>query len=140
MAVRDTYHEIVVQALQKDGWTITDDPLSLKVKGTRFYIDLGAKKLIGAKKGKQEIAIEIKTFAQQSLLYAFYEASGQYMTYRDALKDLPEHKQRLMYLAITADVYERFKESPFLMDRINNFNILLIVVDIEKISIIKWSN
>lgn len=27
MARKDIYHEIVVAALMKDGWTITDDPL-----------------------------------------------------------------------------------------------------------------
>ncbi|MGH7999083.1 MAG: element excision factor XisH family protein [Brasilonema sp.] len=30
MPVRDRYHQSVKNALIKDGWTITDDPLHLK--------------------------------------------------------------------------------------------------------------
>lgn len=31
MSMRDVFHEVVKTALQKDGWTITDDPLRLEV-------------------------------------------------------------------------------------------------------------
>jgi hypothetical protein len=34
MPAKDIYHETVKAALIKDGWTITDDPLNLKI-GTR---------------------------------------------------------------------------------------------------------
>jgi hypothetical protein len=41
MPARDIYHEIVKRALIKDGWTITDDPLTLKFGETELYVDQG---------------------------------------------------------------------------------------------------
>jgi hypothetical protein len=31
MAAKDVFHNVVKTALQKDGWVITDDPLTLRV-------------------------------------------------------------------------------------------------------------
>jgi len=39
VAAKDFYHEHVRKALIKDGWTITDDPLSMKWLGTTLQID-----------------------------------------------------------------------------------------------------
>ncbi|MCA6544142.1 MAG: fatty-acid oxidation protein subunit alpha, partial [Pseudanabaena sp. M074S1SP2A07QC] len=41
-------HDAVRNALIKDGWQITEDPLFLKIGGVELYIDLGAEKLIAA--------------------------------------------------------------------------------------------
>ncbi len=46
MAARDIFHEAVKQALIKDGWTITHDPLFLPFGGIDLYVDLGAEKVI----------------------------------------------------------------------------------------------
>lgn len=45
MPAYDVFHEKVKVALVKDGWIVTDDPLSLSVGGVDFYIDLGAERL-----------------------------------------------------------------------------------------------
>ena len=37
----DQYHEAVKNALIKDGWTITDDPLTLEFEDVFLYTDLG---------------------------------------------------------------------------------------------------
>ncbi|MGE0883113.1 MAG: element excision factor XisI family protein [Blastocatellales bacterium] len=41
MAAKDIFHQHVRRALEKDGWTITDDPLSLRWLGTTLQVDLG---------------------------------------------------------------------------------------------------
>lgn len=41
MPAKDIYHDVVKQALIKDGWTITDDPLRLRWAKRNIYIDLG---------------------------------------------------------------------------------------------------
>lgn len=38
---RDLFHNIVRSALEKDGWVITDDPLSIRCGGVDIQIDLG---------------------------------------------------------------------------------------------------
>ena len=49
---RDFFHYIVKEALIKDGWTVTNDPLVLlsKVEGG-IETDLGAEKVLIAEKG-----------------------------------------------------------------------------------------
>lgn len=51
MPAQDIFHDSVKNALIKDGWTITDDPLYLDYGGIDMYVDLGAEKLIAAEKG-----------------------------------------------------------------------------------------
>ena len=41
MPAKDIIHEPVRRALENDGWTITDDPLTLEYEEFRTYIDLG---------------------------------------------------------------------------------------------------
>jgi hypothetical protein len=87
MAKHDLYHTEVKTALVKDGWTITHDPLTIPGIGTYpFHIDLGAEKLIGAKKGEEKIAVEIKSFVGHSFSNDFHNALGQFMNYIVALK------------------------------------------------------
>ena len=51
MPQRDLHHDTVVQALEKAGWTITDDPLHLGYGDRNLYVDLGAENVLAAKKG-----------------------------------------------------------------------------------------
>lgn len=57
MPAKDIYHNCVKIALLKDGWTITDDPLSLKVGQKDIFIDLAAEKLLVAEKQGVKIAV-----------------------------------------------------------------------------------
>jgi hypothetical protein len=62
MPARDRYHDQVKNALIKDGWTITDDPLHVKWGRKDMYVDLGAERLLAAEKGERKIAVEVKSF------------------------------------------------------------------------------
>jgi hypothetical protein len=66
MPAKDIYHDTVKNALIKEGWTITDDPLILKWGSKTLLIDLGAEKLIAAEKDNKKIAVEIKSFVGAS--------------------------------------------------------------------------
>ena len=46
MPAKDIFHHEVRHALEKDGWTITHDPLFIRSGGVVFHIDLGAEKII----------------------------------------------------------------------------------------------
>jgi hypothetical protein len=54
MSRRDKFHDAVRHALEKEGWTITHDPLPLKIGTLKLEVDLGAEKLIGAEKDNQK--------------------------------------------------------------------------------------
>ena len=62
MAAKDRFHDAVKQALLKDQWVITADPLILKIDKVKFEVDLAAEKVFAAEKAGQKIAVEIKAF------------------------------------------------------------------------------
>ena len=66
---KDVFHDAVKKALQKEGWTVTHDPYSINIPEFRPKqdIDLGAEKMLGAEKGLEKIAVEIKSFIQPSV-------------------------------------------------------------------------
>ncbi len=103
MSVRDIYHEAVKQALLKAGLDITHDPLTLQWAGCNLFIDLGAEALLGAERGEQKIAVEIKSFLSDSVLADLHNAVGQYMVYEDILDEV--EPERVLYLAVPKASY-----------------------------------
>lgn len=85
MAARDKFHGAVRTALEKDGWTITHDPLQIKLGKIEMQIDLGAEQMLAATRGNQKIAVEIKSFLSASFITDFYGALGQFLSYKIAL-------------------------------------------------------
>ena len=57
---KDIFHQEVVNALEKDGWRITHDPLVLPFEDINYQIDLGAEGVVGAERAGEKIAVEIK--------------------------------------------------------------------------------
>ncbi|SMH58526.1 XisH family protein [Synechococcus sp. 7002] len=77
MAAKDKFHEAVKTALIKENWTITHNPLNLKFgEYDQVQIDLGAEQVLGAEKDNQKIAVEIKSFLNDSALSDFHLALG----------------------------------------------------------------
>lgn len=50
MPAKDKYHDSVRNALIKDGWTITHDPLIVRWGAKDMYVDLGAEQFLAAEK------------------------------------------------------------------------------------------
>ncbi len=76
---KDIYHGTVRIALEKDGWTITVDPLTLRIGGRSAFVDLGAEKLFAAEKEGKRIAVEVKSFISPSPIKDLEQALGQYI-------------------------------------------------------------
>lgn len=126
-----------MQALEKGGWKVTNDPLSLKVMGEDLYIDLAAEReTANARIAIELIALEVKSFQQDSLMYALHEAVGQYRNYVLALKTTQQ--EHTLYLGIPETVYETFFQRPFVMEVVQANHIRLLVVDTAKNEIVKW--
>lgn len=110
MPARDIYHDCVKNALIRDGWTITHDPLRLSWGGKDMYVDLGAERLLAAEKAGQQIAVEIKSFVGDSEMDDLEKAIGQYVVYRTVMAE--REPKRMLYLAVPNDVLQDlFKES-----------------------------
>jgi len=138
MAARDVFHEAVKNALVKDGWTITHDPLSLSFGGVDLYIDLRAEKVIAAEREGQRIAVEIKSFSGPSLVSDFHTALGQFLNYRLALE--AQDPERHLYLAIPLDTHAAFFTLPFVQSAIHRYQLKLLVYDGQSEEITQWQS
>jgi hypothetical protein len=119
---KDIYHEAVKQALIKDGWLITDDPLTLLSRDEGgIQTDLGAEKILTAEKGLTKIAVEVKSFVNPSIVHDFLKAIGQYQGYSVVIKK--KEMGRIMYLAIPSFIYERLSEMQFVHDILDELQI-----------------
>jgi hypothetical protein len=86
MPAKDTFHDAVKNALEKDGWNVKADPLHLKWGKRDFYVDLAASRFYLADKGERHIAVEVKSFTGESAMSALEQGLGQYLIYRSILK------------------------------------------------------
>lgn len=136
MAARDIFHEAVKNALQKENWVITDDPLKVEVGGAKFEIDLGAERLLAAERAGVKIAVEIKTFLSDSPITDYHAALGQFLNYQLAL-ELSDPNRRL-YLAVPAAVHEAFFQREFLQISVERYQIHRIIYDPIKEVIVQW--
>ena len=136
MPARDVFHDAVRHALEKDGWTITHDPLYIRTGGVEYHIDLGAEKLLAAERNGEKIAVEIKSFVGVSTVAEFHTALGQYIEYRLALKE--KHPGRLLYLAVPGDMYDTFFMLPFIQHVVAECQLKLLVYHPKDEVILLW--
>jgi hypothetical protein len=136
---KDRFHQIVKTALIKDGWTVTHDPLQIKVGGVDMEIDIGAERLLAAEREGKKIAVEIKSFlAKASPISEFHTALGQFINYRAALRR--EEPDRVLYLAVPDLTYNSFFQLDFPATMVTENNVKLIVYDIELEQVSQWKN
>jgi hypothetical protein len=133
---RDVCHQIVVQALQADGWTITHDPYPLSYGGRDLYVDLGAEQPIGAEKEGRRIAVEIKSFVGPSDIHEMELAIGQYNVYRDMLSQVEPERQ--LYLAVPLRTYQGLFSEPLGQLILRRQELPLLVFDEVLTRISQW--
>ncbi len=135
--VKDVFHQQVKNALIKDGWIITDDPLTLRIsEAIKVQIDLAAESAIAAERDTEKIAVEIKSFIADSDISEFHTALGQYLNYVQALE---EHEpERIIYLAVPNETYKDFFQLTFIQRTIKRYQMKLIVYEPIQEEIILW--
>ncbi|MDF2387807.1 XisH family protein [Nostoc ellipsosporum NOK] len=139
MSAKDVFHEVVKTALQKDGWQITHDPLTISVGGVNLSIDLAAEKLIAAEREGQKIAVEVKSFLERSsAISEFHTALGQFINYRGALRR--RQPERVLYLAVPLTTYKTFFQLDFPKDMIAENQVKMLIYDVEQEVIFQWIN
>lgn len=134
---RDLFHQVVKDALIKAGWTITHDPFPVEYGDVQMQIDLGAERLLAATKDTEEIAVEIKSFASPSAISEFHTAVGQYLNYRRALR--VQEPSRVLFLAVPSQTYNDFFRLRFIQEGVEEYQIHLLIYDVEERSIVKWT-
>lgn len=133
---KDRFHNIVRNALEKDGWKITADPYEINVDDVDFEIDLAAEQLLGAEREGQKIAVEIKSFISPSNVSEFHTALGQFLNYRDALEKIEPERQ--LYLAVRVPIYESFFQRKFITSAVAKYQLRLMIYDVQEEIIRQW--
>lgn len=136
MPARDILHPVVRRALEADGWTVTDDPLVLRVGRRAMFVDLGAERLITASRDATKIAVEVKSFAGPSELAELESALGQFVLYEKALRRL--QPDRTLWLAVPAHVWSGIFREAVGELLLEDGSLRLLVVDEEKETIERW--
>jgi hypothetical protein len=137
MPARDRYHDQVIHALIKDGWTITHDSLRLQWGLKDMYVDLGAEQLLAAEKGPIKIAVEIKSFVGLSEMDDLEKAVGQFVVYHDVLRNI--EPDRVLYLAVNEEIFVDLFEEPIGKLLIANGRVRLLVFDQQQEVIRQWT-
>ena len=136
MPAKDIYHDSVRNALVKDGWMITHDPLRISWGGRDMYIDLGAERLIAAERGEQKIAVEVKSFVGDSVVADLEKAIGQFVLYRAVLAE--RDPDRKLYLAVPKDILQNVFVEPLGELLMKNHLAQVMGFDPQTDEIIKW--
>ena len=134
---RDRLHNNLKEALLKEGWNITHDPLRVPIDGTYLEVDMAGEIIIGAERSGEKIAIEVKSFLKKSFMANFHEAMGQYLDYKSALEDFDP--QRVVFLALPLYAYNHAVfQGRFVQKRLREEQAKLIIFDSIKNEVIQW--
>jgi hypothetical protein len=142
MPQRDAIHNIIRQALIKEGWEITDDPYVISY-GERFlFIDLAARldavsgiagRFIGARRGSSGITVEIKEFRGNSAIADLEQAIGQY---RLLLAQVDPERE--LYLAVADTTFDGIFSEPIGELVMRGLPMKLLIVDVEAVEVKRW--
>jgi hypothetical protein len=137
MPAKDIYHNTVKNALIKDGWQITHDPLRIRLaRGKNLFVDLGAERLLAAERGTEKIAIEIKSFTRPSDMKDLEEAVGQFVLYAHLmLRYYPEYT---LFLAVNENTCKSVFEEEAGQTLIEDGIIRLFSFDPIQEVIVRW--
>ncbi|MEL7072350.1 MAG: XisH family protein [Cyanobacteria bacterium J06581_3] len=136
MPAKDIYHDQVKSALIKDGWTITHDPLLIRLTKKKLYVDLGAERIIAAERGTEKIAVEIKSFTRPSDMKDLEEALGQCVLYSRLLARY--EPDRTVYLAVSEDVYVSVFEEEAGQILIQDGLLKVVTFNADQEELIRW--
>ncbi|MBW4525401.1 MAG: XisH family protein [Phormidium tanganyikae FI6-MK23] len=125
-------------ALSKDGWIITSDPLRIRYEEIQVSADMAATKLFAAEQDARRIAVEVKSFISLSPVRDLETALGQYIIYRGFLSLTDPDRQ--VYMAIREEVFNAFFQLKAIQTIIKQNQILLIVIDTTNEVIVQWTS
>lgn len=132
LPARDIYHDVVLAALQKEGWTIVADPLVVAWDDTTLFIDLAAQHSLEP----TTIAVEIKSFIGPSEVADLEAALGQFLVYRAVLSHRKD--PHVLWLAVSQQAFESiFQDGLGAMIRLE-YKVSLLVIDVDEEEIVAW--
>jgi hypothetical protein len=137
MSRHDNCEIQIIAALNKEGWVVKTEQLSLRFDVLRYiYIDLEIQSIHAA---DTAFVLEVKCFQKpDAQLDDFYRAMGQYVFYRNMLAIA--HISSPLYLAIPYTIYQTLFGRPAIQATLKELGLKLIVVNLQTEIIEQWIN
>ena len=133
MPAKDRYHDVVVRALQKDGWTIIAEQIALSMPARRLWIDIRAQK----EAQNALILVEVKGFETLASAVAYLaDAIGQCVLYQAILEYVGITNP--LYMAVPAAAFAGILGEEIGRQAIRKAQIRVIVFDAEQEEIVRW--
>jgi hypothetical protein len=130
---KDRYHDTVIRALQKAGWTLITEQIAIIVEDRRLWIDIRARK----EAEDLAILIEVKGFeGMPSPIEYLANATGKYAMYRAALDYL--QIEMPLYMAVPEAAYRGILSEEIGKQTLKHNNVRLLVFDPEREEIVRW--
>ncbi len=136
MPTKDKIHDTIREALENDGWQITDDPLTIQYEDATVFVNLGAERVIAAERNGEKIAVEIKTFGGASAIYDVERALGQYILYLSFLEVV--EPDRKLWIALSSLVHENIFQRRSIQLLIQRNKVPLLVVNLDSKEVVRW--
>jgi hypothetical protein len=133
LPAKDRYHDTVIHALTKAGWTLISEQIAVIVENRRLWIDIRAQKV----RENRAILIEVKGFeSMPSPVEYLASATGKYALYRAALEylkiDLP------LYMAVPDAAYRGILSEEIAVQTLQRSGVRLLVFDPALEEIVTW--
>jgi hypothetical protein len=133
MPAKDRYHDAVVRALVKDGWTIAAERMYIRLAGRRLWIDIRAVKA----SAQLAIVVEVKGFENMpSPVDYLADVVGKYVLYLSALDAVDISAP--LYLAVPSAAYQGFLSEGIAQRTMRRVDVKLIVFDPTEEEITQW--
>jgi len=136
MATHDLYHDLVKNALRKDGWRIIHSALQLKMGVEIGAAELWATQLLTADKDERKIAVAINSFVGRSDLTDLAQAWGQLALSRPRLHAVDS--DRVLYLAVRQATYNTCFAGPDGALLLERQHMQLLVFDPRTEAVVRW--
>lgn len=131
MPAKDAYHDVVVRALEKEGWSVDREQETLYIAPRRLWIDLR----ISRPEETRIVLVEIKTFQYTgSDMDYFYRVVGQYITYRSVMDWLEYDAELFLAVPLSATIFEE----PVGQAVLEHTRINLAIYDPDEERIVQW--
>lgn len=135
MPAIDNCEPQVINALQKVGWIVTQQPFAIRINPKELvYADLH---LSHNQLDYAIIVVEVKCFSDnRSHLDQFYHAVGQYLIYRQILNLKPMKVD--LYLSVPSTIYQTFFKRISVQAVIDEIAMKMVIIDLEREEVIEW--
>lgn len=136
MSAIDSCEPQIIRALEKQGWQVDQKPFVIRTEIRYVLADFSIQKRVNGR-FEQIVVVEVKCFTNpQTDLAEFYAAIGQYLFYRSAMR--ADGKEAPLFLAVPSQAYLRLQREQAVSLTLQNHNVKLIVVDLDREEVEQW--